>query len=128
MDYSELIARLLGMYIVIMGLGVLLREDSFTKTMHAIFDNRAVLVTLSLLGFIIGLVLVVTHNYWAWDWRVVVTILSWWICIKGGLLFWFPEIADEFRWMIEKRNYYRTSSIASLLLGIYLLYCGFIGF
>lgn len=49
----------------------------------------------------IGLVFVLGHNLWVWDWRVLVTITGWGLTIKGTLYLLFPRLPNR---MIDKAD------------------------
>ena len=45
--------------------------------------------------FLLGLVTVVLHNIWVWDWRVAVTILGWVTLCKGIEKISFPNRVNK---------------------------------
>lgn len=80
-------------------------------------------------GFIflaIGVVLVVVHPVWTYDWRLLVTIIGWAVLFKGMLRIFFPE---KVKALIEKKEHNRRfilAEIAVLVISLYLLYQGFL--
>jgi len=42
-----------------------------------------------------GLVILLGHNIWAWDWPVVVTIAGWGMTIKATLYLIFPALPNR---------------------------------
>ena len=125
MDYSIIIARILGVYLLIMFTGLLLRRDVMQANLGRMLKDRACLSMGGIFTLILGLILVVTHNHWAWDRWVVITIVSWWILIKGVLLFWAPECVDKMAKVFKNHRYYLIALAIGLLLGAYLLCLGF---
>jgi len=59
--------------------------------------------TIYLSGFLflmIGILLTVSHQVWAGDWRVVITIFGWLILVKGVMRIFFPDTVKK---LIEKK-------------------------
>lgn len=124
MDYSELIARLLGLYFVIMSIGMLLKPNTLKRNMEAIRQQPGLLAVASFFPLSFGLILVTTHNYWSLDWRVIITLFSWLFLIKGIVVFWFPAVTRAmYQAMMAKFPLVlRLAGITFLLLGGVLIY------
>ena len=48
----------------------------------------------------LGLVLVVGHNVWAWDWPVFLTVAGWAMTIKSALYLLVPQAVER---MLQKQ-------------------------
>lgn len=89
--------------------------------------NPALIIVMGLINVILGLLLVLMHNVWVYDWRVIITLLAWSILIKGVMRLYAPEkIMGLIARFVKPRAIIISSSIF-LLLGIYLAYIGFSG-
>src|SRR3954468_8640197 len=42
-----------------------------------------------------GLVILLAHNQWGWDWSVIVTIAGWGMTIKATIYLLFPAVPDR---------------------------------
>lgn len=97
------------------------------KTMLNEISRTPFLFMTGILALLMGLLIVVSHNIWVADWRVIITILGWLILVKGIVRLFLPEFA--FRMMIsfvQNIVVFYVTDIILLGLGIYLSYVGFI--
>jgi len=85
------LARLLGPYCLIVAIGVLINRKTYYKVMEDFFKNAAVVYIGGILTLFIGLLVVLTHNIWAANWTVLVTIFGWSGIIKGAWIIIFPN-------------------------------------
>lgn len=91
MPTSTFLAKLIGPILVVMGLGLLLNADGFRAVAEEFLRSRALIYLSGLLSMAAGLALVLHHNVWAADWRVVVTILGWGATIGGAVRILLPD-------------------------------------
>jgi hypothetical protein len=88
--------------------------------------KNPLLIFLSGFGaLIIGIMLVVSHNIWVWDWRLVITLIGWMTLIKGIIRIFYPEAVLK---LIEKKItkcWFFLAEIAFFFVGLCLIYHGF---
>jgi FtsH-binding integral membrane protein len=85
MTNSRNLAGILGPTLVVLSTSEALNYRIWDTSMPQI-----VYVNGSLL-FVAGVAMVRSHNYWAKDWRVIVTILGWFALLFGLARMFFPE-------------------------------------
>ena len=127
MENSIFIARILGLYLTIFGLLVLLRPAQFRAIVNAYMESPPIVFLGGIVGLIMGIILVVSHNIWAADWRVVITILSWIILIKGINHLFFPSVPRKMARTLLGSSWILVPGAIDLLLGLFLVYKGFFG-
>ncbi len=71
-----------------------------------------------------GLVILLGHNIWAWDWPVFVTIAGWGMAIKATLYLIFPTLPNRMidnadRWQ-EAYSVFRVVGAVMSVLGVVL--------
>jgi hypothetical protein len=93
---STYLARLLGPVLAVVGLSMLLRPDAYLAAVADILRNPALLYAASVLGLLGGVALVLAHNVWAADWRVVITLLGWISILDSASWILAPEQAVRF--------------------------------
>lgn len=128
METSIFLAKVIGLVSVISTIAVMVR---YKKSLA--FDEKAVKNPLFIYasGFVIlilGVLLVVSHSVWVFDWRLVITIIGWLVFLKGIGRIFFP---DAVKHMVEKKKNNRKfilGEVAVFLAGLYLLYYGFIAY
>jgi hypothetical protein len=92
MDASTVLARLIGPYLVIVGIGLFVNLGRYPKIIEDFFANAALVYLGSAVSLIVGLAVVVFHNVWVWDWPVIITLFGWLALIKGTLLIVWPAL------------------------------------
>ena len=58
-------------------------------------DNKAFVISTGYITLLLGLVTVILHNIWVYDYRVIITILGWSTIIKGISKIGFPELIHK---------------------------------
>ena len=129
MNATLFIARMFGLYIIIMASILLFRRGIFIKFMEDFSKNYAVAFLTGIFTLIIGLAIVLTHNIWIWNWTVIITIVGWLSLIKGIWFIAFPDSMSKFASFYAKAKVFPVvHAVIALLVGIYLTYMGFFGF
>ena len=119
-DISIFFARLWGSFFVIFGsLFIITRQLGKTIEMT---DDKAFVISTGYITLLMGLVTVILHNIWVWDWRLVITILGWSTVIKGIMKIGFPEHIRKQAQRFKKKQF--VSAFILLLLGGWLLWMG----
>ncbi|MDD5409479.1 MAG: hypothetical protein PHC71_05255 [Candidatus Omnitrophica bacterium] len=90
MDKSILLARFIGPYIIVIGAGLLFNVKVYQRIMEDFFKNAALVYVTGLITFVAGLTIVLFHNLWVRDWRIIITFFGWSALIKGVWLIVFP--------------------------------------
>ena len=126
METSLFLARVIGLVSVMSTAAILVRyKESLALEGEA--SKSPALVHLSGFAFLVlGALLVVSHSVWTLDWRLVITIMGWLILLKGAGRMLFPGAV---RRLIEKKRDDRRfllGEVVVLLVGLYLLYYGYI--
>lgn len=126
MDISIFLAKVLGIYLLVASIAFFVHTKKYKTIITDIKNSPALLCMSGALALITGLLIVVSHNIWTMDWRVVITILGWLSLIKGFLRLVFPQVSHQVltRYLKNSSAYYFSASIM-LILGVYLSYFGF---
>lgn len=90
MDSSVLLARLLGPLVILIGTGVLLGAKRLPKMGEDFAKNRALIFISGIFIFGGGLAIVLFHNIWVVDWRLIITIFGWLTLAKGVFMVTLP--------------------------------------
>ena len=124
MEHSIFLAKVLGLYLLIVPAAVLLNRKQFAELAKEFVANPAIVFLSGLLALILGLLMVVSHNVWTADWRAVITFIGWLTLAKGVVRILFPEKLATF--VIDPSSTKWTFALIVLLgLGIYLTCVGF---
>lgn len=96
MNTSIFLAKALGIYLIFMSIAFLTREESLKTRLNLMMSNQAFLMAPGVVATIIGILLVVSHNFWVEDWRVIITIIGWMALFKRDDYYFISRIYDQF--------------------------------
>jgi uncharacterized protein YjeT (DUF2065 family) len=125
MDVSIFLAKIMGIYLVIVGLAYFFRRDFFRAVITDFYNSPALIALASIINLVIGLLVVLNHNIWEFSWKVVITILGYVSVLKGIMNLFAPEVGRRVSIKIVEKDWFVYSGVISLALGVYLLYQGF---
>lgn len=81
MDITSFLATFWGsLFMILGGLSITAR---FLSRVAGYAKDRTITVSTGYITMILGLLTVVAHNVWVWNWPVVVTVLGWVTLFKG---------------------------------------------
>lgn len=125
---SIFLAKALGIYLVFLSVAFIFCEARLKALILDMLNKPAAMLMGGFVALIIGILLVVSHNVWVADWRVLVTIIGWMALLKGATIILFPDfmIKMSMKWVENKTLYYITF-LFTFIVGLILLYYGFRG-
>lgn len=128
MSTSIFLARLLGPFFLVIGVGLLLNREGFKQTANEFLASRAMIYIAGISAFVAGLAIILTHNLWTADWRVIITLFGWAGLIGGAVRILAPEqVAAIGRGVLEQTRLMAIAGIVIALIGFVLGYYGFFG-
>ena len=123
---TEILARILGVYMAAAGLGLILDPQAYDGVMDNFRNNPALAYMSAVLVFAMGAVLVTLHNDWSGWQAILVSIVGWGALAEGVLM------------LAVRRSYFalvariplglgmlRGFGVVTLILGAIYLYIGF---
>jgi hypothetical protein len=121
------LAKLLGLYCVILALAMMVRGQSAAAAMKAAVANPSLLMFLEVIGLALGLAMVLGHNVWSGGiLPVVVTLVGWLIAIRSAVLLALsPEAIMKLLDSLQYQKHFYIYMGVTLVLGLYLTYAGF---
>jgi hypothetical protein len=125
MQASILLAKIFSIYFVVIGLSMLCCVDSFRSRAHAYMNNEGVMLLGGIITLLLGILLILMHSIWVYDWRLLVTILAWLTFVKGIIHVSCPHIAKRMMQNVDSQLAYRISALVCLIIAVYLGYHGF---
>ena len=126
MSTSIFLAKLIGPLALALGLGVLFNRVQVRGVLDEFIRNPAVMFLAGMISFPSGLAVVLTHNVWVADWRVIITIMGWLTAIAGALRLVAPHQAIKFgRGAYERADGILFGAIFWTLLGVVLCFFGY---
>ncbi len=120
-EITAFFARLWGAFFLVFGtLFFVTRQLGRTIEMT---DDKAFVVSTGYISFLMGLVTILLHNVWVWDWPVAITALGWSTTIKGITKIGWPETIHRQAQRFRSRQW--LSAAFLLVFGAWLMWMGF---
>ena len=125
---TNFLATVLGWYLVVMSLLLLIRREIVVSSMKEMMGQRSVMLVVGIITFIIGLLMVISHNIWVMGWPVIVTVFAWLILIGGLFRLFCPDTVYKI-WSktIDKPEKMIICGVITLIIGLFLLYKVYFG-
>src|SRR3954453_14540334 len=124
MQTSVFLARLIGPVMLTVGVAVFLNQRAFRDMAEEFLASRALLFLSGLLVMPMGIAIVLTHNIWTADWRVLITLFGWLNAIGGGVRLGPPDTVMRTGLAMLRRPYFTTIA-AAIWIALGLLFCLF---
>jgi hypothetical protein len=127
MQTSIFLARLLGPLVLLPGIGILINPRPFRTMAAEVVRSLTLVYLFGLIDVAAGLAIVLTHNVWAASWRVLITLIGWWMLIRGAARILAPETIMGYagKFVGNERIYPATGAIL-VILGLVLSYFGYV--
>ena len=126
MTPSIFLARLMGPVFLVVGAALLLNGAMFRALTQEFLDSDALIFLSGLITLPAGLAIVLTHNVWAADWRVLITILGWLMMVGGAVRLVAPRRAVAIgRTMLANPAALQISAGVNVLIGALLCFFGY---
>lgn len=126
MQTSIFLAQLIGPLFLVVGLGMVANGAGYRTMAEEFLASPALIYIAGLLAFVPGLAIVLLHNVWAFDWRLIITLLGWLSLIGGIFRLLLPrQVTAVGTAMLAQGNYLTGGGIAVLALGAILTVMGY---
>lgn len=124
MELSILVAKMVALYYLAIGAGILSKELDYKKVLKSFQSSPGLMLISGFLLIVLGVLLLQHHNIWVKDWTVLITLIGWAITIKGVLLVAFPKFVFSIPTSFFTKNQ-DTLGVITVLLGALFAYFGF---
>ena len=109
---------------LVIGLAVFANQRAFRELAEEFLASRALIFLSGLLIMPVGVAIVLTHNIWAADGRVMITLFGWLNAIGGAVRLVAPAYVIEGGRAMLKRPYFIPAA-AAIWVVAGLLFCLF---
>src|ERR1700727_3014667 len=126
---TRFLAKLLGLWLVLVAIGILANRQSTLDALNALFTQPALMWITGVFTLLLGLALVLAHNRWSQGpVAAIVTFYGWAALVKGLLFVWLPlSMQAAFYEALRFEQFSLAYGVVALALGGYLVYGGFRG-
>ena len=123
LNLSNYLAELWGITFAVVSAALVIKPSRL-RSLFSKVENEATMFFLGIVTLMTGLAMVLAHNVWVPDWRVVITILGWLTLIKGLDLIFLPERMMK-RWPKIADRQWQLIFGSLFILGLALACLGF---
>ena len=126
MALTILLAKVIGIVLVMIGAAIMIRRDYFLPVFAAYVEQRLVRATMSMIELLAGVFLVVAHNVWSpWP-AALITILGWMAVLEATIYLFLPDgWVAKFIATFNTAGWYVVGGMLAIVVGIYLAGFGF---
>ena len=126
MATSVLLARLLGPQLLAGRAGILINPKPFHTMASEVVRSVTLVYLFGLFDLAAGLAIVLTHNVWAANWRVLITLIGWLMLNRGTVRILAPETIMGFAAkVIRNEQLIPISGVVTGVLGLVFCYFGY---
>lgn len=124
---TRFLAKLMGVSMVLIVLGMITNKTGTVATMSALFSDPPVMFVTGVFTMMMGVAVVLGHNRWSGGvLPVIVTVYGWIALIKGALFIWMPPPAQAGLYQaMHFEQYFYGYFVFALAIGCYLTIAGF---
>jgi cytochrome bd-type quinol oxidase subunit 2 len=126
MQKSIYLARLMGPVFAAIGIGMLLNSEIYRIILVEGLNSPILIYITGLLIMPTGIAIVLAHNVWIGDWRLIITLFGWLGAIGGAIRIIYPQLAITVGASVYSHAVAPLiAGTAMLILGFVLIYCGY---
>ncbi len=120
MDITLLVAKVLGIDLMISGIILVLKPNSLRTLLKDFFEHPAIVYLTGTILIFLASVYLLQYNSWESMPQKVVTVCVWLIGLKGLNFLFFPQQLNDFIIKRGKSFFIIYGGVIAVLLGLYL--------
>lgn len=126
MERSKFLGKVIGVYLIIVGVTTFMNIHQFLTYANNLMNDASLLFVTGFFTVILGILMVVSHNIWQWNWRVIITIISWLVLLKGISILLCPVTLNKMTLQLfQDENRVYIATVIDFVIGVLLCYFGF---
>jgi len=95
MQRSHYLAKLMGPVFMAIGAGMLLNRPIYPVMADEFLASYAFIYLSGLLALPLGIAVVLAHNVWVANWRVIITVFGWLAMLGGIFRIVYPQLVQR---------------------------------
>jgi hypothetical protein len=126
MDLSIFLAKLFGLYFLIIGGIVMARQKSLMPVITEMLGSRALVVLVALGELAAGLAIIIAHPVWTSDWQGLITLIGV-VMVAESVFYLTIPYTKAVRYVKKFNNptWYTSGGMLAVVMGAYLAGKGF---
>jgi uncharacterized membrane protein len=124
MELSIYLAKLLGIYMLLLAGAWIVRKDQLDRVFKEIASSRSLLAFLGIFDIVAGLAIAIGHPVWQFNWRGLITLLGYVMIVRGLMRLMFTdEVKKRMATLMDKGGWIIIAIL--VVIGAFLTYNGF---
>ena len=126
MDASKFLGKVMGLYLIVISIAMFTNMPLFLNNIDKVIHDPQLMFISGFMTLIVGLLMVVSHNIWKWNWQGLITLIAWLTLLKAVSLTLYPQFIDNVSMMfIQNMSIAYTTAVVDFILGLILSYMAF---
>lgn len=121
MDITILVAKILGVYLVVSGLFIFFRGKTLPHILRDFFAHPAIVYLTGVILIFLSSMYLIQYNVWDGTWRTLVTFFVWLVMLKGLGYIFLPKMLDEMA-VKRFRGSFGVYGFVAIVIGLYLFF------
>ncbi|MEI6280830.1 MAG: hypothetical protein WCP17_02400 [bacterium] len=121
MDITFLIAKIMGIYLVVSGLFLVFKGKTVPHLLKDFFDHPATVFLTGVILVFLSSMYLIQYNIWDGTAEALVTLFVWIIMLKGLSYIFFPQMLNEIAVKKFKGSFFAYGAVA-IFMGLYLFF------
>ena len=92
---SRYLAKLIGPLFLAIGAGLLFNGGIYAAMIEQYVANTALIYLSGLMSLTFGIAIVLAHNVWTPNWRLIITLFGWLLIVGGAVRIVVPQFIQE---------------------------------
>ena len=116
MNVSKFLAKVIGIYLIIISIAMFVNMPQFLTLVNQLINDAPAMFVTGFFTLILGILMVVSHQIWRWNWQGLITLMGWLALLKGVSIIYDPQLIDHMTML-----FLQNTSVAYIAAGIYLV-------
>lgn len=126
MNTSVFLAQLMGPVMLVAAIGLLVNPEAQRDMARQFLDSPPLIYVTGFMVMTAGLAIVLNHNVWAFDWRLIITLFGWMAVIGGAIrMLCFSAVTKIGHAMLDKPRAAIVGGVVWLIIGAVLCFFGY---
>ncbi len=123
MDITIVVARLLGLYLIVSGLFLVFRGKTVTHLLKDFYDHEAIVYLTGTILIFLSSAYLIGHNIWNGNWETIITIIAWVVFLKGVSYIFIPRALNSLS-IQRYKSLFGVYGFMTIIVGVTLFFLG----
>jgi hypothetical protein len=124
-DRTRYMARALGLFLLVFGIGVATRATTLDLLLPTFFQDGALSFVTAVFGMAVGAAMIAAHNRWNGAAAIIISLFGWATFIRSAVLLLVPTlVASVAVNAVRIEILPMVAGLIAALIGVYLIFVG----